>query len=115
MKSSLDVAKLAVNELENKKALDIKLIKIDEVSTLADYFVLASGNNINQIQAMADSVEEALHKAGCSMNQVEGYRNANWILMDFKDVVIHIFDKESRSFYDLERIWRDGTEVQIKK
>ena len=71
-------------------------------------FYIADGSNPNQVQAMADNVEEILEKAGCECKQIEGYQNANWILMDYKDVIVHIFCREDRLFYDLERIWRDG-------
>ena len=98
--------------LEDKKGEDIKVIDISEVSPISDYFVLASGSNRSQIQAMADSVEEKMHKAGFRLKQVEGYDSANWILMDFVDVVVHIFDRESREFYDLERIWKDGKLIE---
>ena len=103
-----EMAKLAIGALEDKKAEDIKIIDISHVSVIADYFIIANGTNTNQIQAMSDNVEEELGKAGAHPRQIEGYRNANWILMDFQDVIIHIFDKENRLFYDLERIWRDG-------
>lgn len=103
-----EMAKLAIHALEDKKAEDIKIIDISHVSVIADYFIIANGTNTNQIQAMSDNVEEVLGKAGCRPRQIEGYQNANWILMDFQDVIIHIFDKENRLFYDLERIWRDG-------
>ena len=105
--------KNAVNALEDKKGEDIKIINISEISPIADCFILATGSNRSQVQAMADSVEEKMHKAGFHLKQVEGYDGANWILMDFIDVVIHIFDRESRSFYDLERIWKDGKVVEL--
>lgn len=98
----------AILALEDKKAEDIRVIDISKVSVIADYFIIANGNNVSQIQAMADEVEEKLHKAGCPLRQKEGYTNANWVLLDFSDIIIHIFDKENRLFYDLERIWRDG-------
>ena len=104
--------KTSVDALEDKKGEDIKVIDISEVSPISDYFILASGSNRNQVQAMADSVEEKMHKAGFSLKQVEGYDGANWILMDFVDIVVHIFDRESRNFYDLERIWKDGKLVE---
>ena len=100
--------------LEDKKGEDIQLIDISEISPIADKFIIASGTNRNQVQAMADAVEENMHKAGFSLKQTEGYDSANWILMDFVDVVVHIFDKESRSFYDLERIWKDGKIMYLK-
>lgn len=98
----------AILALEDKKAEDIRVIDISKVSVIADYFIIANGNNVSQIQAMADEVEEKLYKAGCPLKQKEGYTNANWVLLDFGDIIIHIFDKENRLFYDLERIWRDG-------
>ena len=106
-----EMAKLAFNALEEKKAVDIKLIDISEVSVLADYFIIASGTNRNQVQALADNVEETLHKAGHPVKQTEGYRTANWVLMDYGDIIVHIFDRENRLFYDLERIWRDGRRI----
>ncbi len=103
-----ETALLAVNALEDKKAEDIRIIDISEISTIADYFIIVDGSNKSQIQAMADNVSEVLGRAGVNLRQMEGYQNANWILMDFQDVIIHIFDRENRLFYDLERIWRDG-------
>ena len=110
--TSKELAKLACDALDDKKALEIKVINIENVSTLADYFIIASGTNHNQVQAMADNVDETLGRAGYEPKQIEGYQNANWILMDYGDVVIHIFDEENRLFYDLERIWRDGKVVE---
>ncbi len=101
-------AGIAVMALEDKKAEDIRVINIETVSVIADYFIIASGTNANQIKAMADEVEEKLGRAGFMLKQKEGYEHANWVLLDFGDVIVHIFDKENRFFYDLERIWRDG-------
>lgn len=112
--TSKELAKLACDALGDKKALEIKVINIENVSTLADYFIIASGTNHNQVQAMADNVDETLGRAGYEPKQIEGYQNANWILMDYRDIVIHIFDEENRLFYDLERIWRDGTVVEVE-
>lgn len=112
--TSKELAKLAYDALDDKKALEIKVINIENVSTLADYFIIASGTNHNQVQAMADNVDETLGRAGYEPKQIEGYQNANWILMDYRDIVIHIFDEENRLFYDLERIWRDGTVVEVE-
>lgn len=108
MKTIKELAALAVETLENKKAEEIHVIDITEVSTLADYFVIANGTNRSQIQALADHVQEVLGKEGLTLKQIEGYNNANWVLMDYQDIIIHIFDKENRLFYDLDRIWRDG-------
>ena len=112
--TSKELAKLACDALDDKKALEIKVINIENVSTLADYFIIASGTNHNQVQAMADNVDETLGRAGYEPKQIEGYQNANWILMDYRDIVIHIFDEENRLFCDLERIWRDGTVVEVE-
>ncbi|MDE6435666.1 MAG: ribosome silencing factor [Lachnospiraceae bacterium] len=106
--TSKEMAKLALAGLEDKKGADIKVIDISGVSVMADYFLIASGSNRNQVQAMADNVEEKLHKAGVFPRQIEGYQTANWILMDFNDVIVHIFNEEDRLFYNLEKIWLDG-------
>ena len=113
MNQSKEMTKLAIAALEDKKANDVRVIDIAGVSVIADYFVIASGSNTNQVQAMADSVREALGRAGHEPRQVEGYGSANWILMDYNDIIVHIFSDESRTFYDLERIWRDGKEVSV--
>ena len=108
----LEVVKKAVAALEDKKAEDIKIIDISEVSVLADYFIIASGTNRSQIQAMVDNVDEKLYKAGYERKQLEGYDTANWILADYKDIIVHVFDNENRLLYDLERIWRDGKTIE---
>lgn len=112
---SKEMTRLAIHALEDKKAEDIKVIDISEVSVLADYFIIASGTNRSQIQALTDNVEEQLGRAGANVKQIEGYDTANWILMDFGDIIVHIFDRENRLFYDLERIWRDGKQVDISE
>ncbi|MDY2700501.1 MAG: ribosome silencing factor [Suilimivivens sp.] len=103
-----EMAKMAIEALEDKKAEDIRVIDISQVSVLADYFIIANGSNRSQIQALSDSVEEKLGRAGYPVKQMEGYETANWVLLDFGDIMVHIFDHENRIFYDLERIWRDG-------
>ncbi|RGY95268.1 ribosome silencing factor [Clostridium sp. AM58-1XD] len=111
-----EMVKMAVSALEEKKGEDVKVIDIHEVSVLADYFIIADGSNGNQVQSMADNVEEVLGKAGYTCRQIEGYNTANWILMDYGDIIVHIFCREDRLFYDLERIWRDGkTIVDVKE
>lgn len=115
LKNSKTMAKTACKALEDKKALDIKIIDISNISVLADYFLIASGSNRNQVQAMVDNVQEELHKAGFDAKQVEGYNTANWILLDYGDIIIHVFDEENRLFYDLERIWRDGTTITAEE
>lgn len=108
---SMTMAKLAIEALEDKKAEDIKIIDISEVSVIADYFIIAGGNNPSQIQALCDNVQDKLGRAGYLCKQSEGYETANWVLLDFGDVIVHVFDKENRLLYDLERIWRDGKAV----
>ena len=108
MSSGKEMAKLACKALEDKKGKDIKVIDIHEVSVIADYFVLGSGTNQNQVQAMVDNVEEQLGRAGYEAKQIEGTRNSSWILMDYSDVIVHIFHDETREFYSLERLWSDA-------
>ena len=112
---SKEMTRLAISALEDKKAEDISIIDISEVSVLADYFLIASGSNRSQIQALTDNVEEKLVRAGYAKKQIEGYDTANWILMDYGDIIVHIFDRENRLFYDLERIWRDGKRVDLEE
>lgn len=108
MATSRELAKLACHALSEKKAEDVRVIDISRISVLADYFIIANGTNPNQIQAMVDAVDEELHKAGCDARQIEGNQHSSWVLMDFGDIIVHVFSKEDRLFYDLERIWRDG-------
>ncbi len=105
---SKKMAAMAIDALEDRKGEDIRVIDISEISTLADYFIIAAGTNRNQVQALADSVQEKLGRAGHMTKNVEGYDAANWVLLDFGDIIVHVFDSENRLFYDLERIWRDG-------
>lgn len=112
--NTIENVKTIINALEDKKAENIQIIDISEVSSVADYFVIANGTNKSQVQALADNVSEKLGRNGVYAKQTEGYNSANWILLDYTDIVIHIFDKESRGFYDLERIWRDGKVVSLE-
>lgn len=115
MTNSKKLAKAAYDALADKKADDIKVLNISQVTVLADYFIIAGGSNRNQVQAMADNVEEKLGKEyGIAPKHIEGYQTANWILMDYGDIVIHLFDTENRIFYDLERIWRDGEALSVE-
>ena len=113
MAESAKFAKIAYNALAEKKGDNIKIIDISEISPIADYFIIADGANQSQLQAMCDAVEEELYKADCKLKQTEGNRNPTWILMDFGDVIVHVFSKEDRLFYDLERIWTDGKEITV--
>ena len=93
-----------------KKPLILRYL-ILKISAVADYFVIADGTNKNQVQAMCDSVEEEMHKAGYSLKSVEGYSQGGWILLDYYDIIVHIFSDEARRFYDIERIWNDAADV----
>ncbi len=106
-----EAAKLALEALDEKKAEDVRVIDISTVSVLGDFFIIASGTNRSQIQALADNVQDKLGRAGYICKQVEGYQTANWVLLDFGDVIVHIFDTKNRLLYDLERIWRDGRQM----
>lgn len=108
-----EIAKIAYNALDDKKGENTKIINITDLSVIADYFIITGGSNKNQVQALVDNVEEALEKQGVNVKHIEGYSSANWILLDYGDVIIHIFNQEDRLFYDLERIWKDGKSVTI--
>ena len=111
MDQSKEMARIAYRALSEKKGEDIKIIDISGISVLADYFLIANGSNANQVSALVDSVEEELHKAGFHLKQREGQGGGSWVLLDFGDIIVHVFDKENRLFYDLERIWKDGKDI----
>lgn len=113
MKETREVLKNIVDALEDKMAVDITIIDIDEVSSLAEYFVIANGNSSTQVKALSGSVEEKMDKEEIPLLHQEGYRGSEWILLDYGTVVVHIFDKDSRMFYNLERIWGDGKIVNV--
>ena len=108
MEQSKKMAKLAYEALDERKGEDIKVIDISQVSTIADYFIIANGTNDNQVRALVDSVEDKLAKEGFYAKQREGVGLGSWVLLDFGEIIVHVFDKENRLFYDLERMWRDG-------
>lgn len=103
------LAKKIMTVLEEKKATDILALDISEISTLADYFVLASAENVRQLDALEDAVEENVR---LEVNK-EGESSSGWILMDYRDIVVHLFTKEQRAFYDLEKIWSDAKRMEI--
>ena len=111
--NSNEAAKVIYEALDKKKGLDIKIIDISGISVMADYFIIANGNSITQVQALVDNVEEKMNQSGFIMKRKEGNRSSTWVLLDFGDVVVHVFDNEDRLFYDLERIWSDGKTVEI--
>ena len=110
-----EMTKVAFEALEDKKGEDIRVIEISEISTIADYFIIASGNNTSQVSALVDSVDEKLGKMGIQPKRVEGASSLSWVLMDYGDIIVHVFMKEDRLFYDLERIWKDGKFVEIEE
>lgn len=112
---TLELVKKVAHALEDKKAEDITVIDITGVSTIADYFIIANGNNPNQLTAMQDAVDETMYTNGVHSKQVEGNSNSTWILMDYQDIIVHLFSSEDRLFYDLERIWRDGKIIDINE
>lgn len=111
MNISKEMAKIAFRALEEKKGEDIVVIEVGEISALADYFIIANGTNSSQVQALVDSVDVELGKAGYLPKRVEGIGNTNWVLMDYGDIIVHVFSQEDRLFYDLERMWRDGKRI----
>ena len=112
-KNAKEMIKTAVAALQDKKGEDIRVIDISGVTVIADYFIIASGSNPNQVQALVDNVEEQMYKAGYDDPRVEGYNTASWVLLDYNDVIVHVFSQDDRLFYDLERIWRDGKEIDV--
>ncbi len=114
-KESLVLARLAAQTLDEKKGIDVRILDLRKVhGAPAEYFVIASGNVPSHVSAMSDAVHETVKKAtGMGPHKVEGYQNAEWILMDYFDVVVHIFLKEKRQFYRLDELWSDGEEVSI--
>ena len=115
MNQALEMAKVAYHALNEKKGEDIKIIDISEISVLADYFLIANGTNENQVRALVDNVEEKMHKAGYELKEQEGNNSGTWVLLDYGDIIIHIFDRENRPFYNLERIWSDGKDVEMNE
>ena len=115
MNQAKEMARIAYDALSYKKGEDIKIIDITGVSVLADYFIIANGNSDSQVNALVDNVEEELHKAGYHLKQREGRANSSWILLDFGDIIVHVFDKDNRLFYDLERIWKDGKDITVEE
>ena len=111
--TSLEKAKAIVKVINERNGKDIKLIEIGELSSLGDYFIIASANSTTQVKAISEDVEDEMTKLGYEPNRVEGRQTAQWILMDYYDVMVHIFQEESRNFYNLERLWADAPTVDI--
>lgn len=113
MLTSLEIAELAVKSLDSKKARDIKVLETRNVTVLADYFIICTAGSTTQIKTLSDEVDKALKEKGEPPLHTEGYRRGGWILIDFGCVVVHVFLKEIREFYALERLWRDAHDIDI--
>jgi len=115
--TALDLTKKIVKILDNKKGVDIKVIKIDDLTVIADYFIIVTGNSSTQVKALAGEVEYMLkhdEEKRVEPRNIEGYDSNNWILLDYNSVIVHVFYNETRQFYDLEHLWKDGTDVPIE-
>lgn len=108
-----EMIKIIVQALDSKKAENIKAIGIKDLTIIADYFIIANGSSTTQTRALADEVEFKLGQLGTKPARTEGYNGSNWIILDYSDIVVHIFYKETREFYSLERLWSDGEQVDI--
>ena len=116
MKTAKELALLAARALADKKAKEIQALEIGDLTTLAEYFVIATGSSNTQINALVDNVEKVLHEeAGEEALHREGYRGGTWVLLDYGCIAIHVFSSEAREFYGLERLWRDGKPLDISE
>lgn len=111
--TSYEMAMGLAKALDSKKGQDIKVLKTEELTSLADYFVLCTATSNTQVKAMSDACEEAMEREGEHVHHIEGHRDGTWLLMDFSCVVVHVFTDEARKFYDLERLWADAQEVDL--
>ncbi len=111
--NSYEQAIMAAKAISSKKGLDIQVINISEISVIADYMVIATGTSSTHVKALANEVEYQLDKNGISVSHIEGYRSDTWILLDYVDVLVHVFSDEARDFYDLDRLWQDGNPVDL--
>ncbi|MGN1050848.1 MAG: ribosome silencing factor [Acutalibacteraceae bacterium] len=111
--NTLEQAVFAAKTLSSKKGLNIKIIKISDVSVLSDYLVIATGTSSTHVKSLADEVEYQLSEAGISVSHIEGYRSNSWILLDYIDFMVHVFSDEAREYYDLERLWQDGEVIDV--
>lgn len=111
--TSYESAIILAKALDSKKGNDIKVLKTEGLTTLADYFVICTANSNTQVKAMSDACEEAMEKNGERAHHIEGHRGGTWLLLDFSSVVVHVFTDETRKFYDLERLWADAEEMDL--
>jgi ribosome-associated protein len=110
-----DAIKIALKAIDDKKGSAVVALDISGIASFADYFLFCTGDSTRQNRAIADEVELRLKARGLGSSHIEGYANAEWILMDYSDLVVHIFSKNARAFYDLERLWRDGKKLDPEK
>ncbi len=103
----------ALQGASDKKGIDSVLLDLREIASFTDYFVITSGSNERQVQAIADEIVEQLKKSGTAAARVEGYKSAEWILLDYGDFIVHVFAQKARKFYDLERLWRDAKRIEL--
>ena len=103
----------ALHAASEKKAIDLVVLDLQDIASFTDYFVITSGANERQVQAIADGVSDTLKKVGSPAARVEGYKTAEWILLDYGDFIVHVFEQKARSFYDLERLWRESKRVEL--
>ena len=115
MLPSREMAEIAVKALDGKKGKEIKLIRIDKITTLAEYFVICTGTSNTQINALCDEVEKQLTEAGEEPLHREGYRGGTWVLLDYGSVIVHVFTPEAHDFYDLEHLWADAKELPAEE
>ena len=103
----------ALHAASEKKAIDVVVLDLREIASFTDYFVITSGANERQVQAISDGVSENLKKSGSAAARIEGYKTAEWVLLDYGDFIVHIFEQKARGFYDLERLWRESKRVEL--
>ncbi|TQI65921.1 ribosome silencing factor [Clostridium sp. KNHs216] len=111
--TSLELAKETVKILDEKKAMDLKAIGIKDISVLADYFVFSTGTSSTHVKSLAEEVEFKLKQLGVSPEHVDGYRSNSWVLLDYGNVMVHIFTADAREFYNLDRLWQDAEKIDI--
>lgn len=112
---AFELIKLAVQILDKKKADQIDVIRVEDITILSDYFVIASANNTTHVKALADELEYELKQLGRMPVRIDGYQSANWIVLDYSDVIVHIFHEETRNYYNIEKLWADGEQVDVKE
>ena len=109
----MDILKLAALAADDKKAREMVALDISAIASFADWFLICTGDSSRQIQAISDEIETRLKEAGVRPDHIEGYQNAEWVVMDYSDLIVHIFSKTSRAYYDLERLWRDAAPIEL--